>query len=178
MQQWWLNMRIGKGWEIVRQVPIFPFEARAWIPETFHPLLIRARSHLTRLKWHRRISQRVEEKEEECRSSLETWRPIITMVRTIRIDRWRGSMRRTHRCIPVFSIKLNMRWLQVHGGWMWRKAGVTMNTIYVCQSRCAATWDSGQINTFLLLTTLSPPVLASSRHLLSPPSLTLCPFHD
>lgn len=92
-----------------------------------------------------------------------------------RVDRCRGSMCRTHR-----RYRRSALCLQVHGGgggergeggWMWRKADVTMNTVYIC--RCAATWDGSQINTFLLLATPSPPasvllLLLLRYHLLSP----------
>lgn len=48
-----------------------------------------------------------------------------------------------------------------------------MNTRYThTQSRCAATWDTGQINTFLLLTIPLPILLLHLYLLLSSPSLT------
>jgi len=81
--------------------------------------------------------------------SLETHNNDIITVKKRDVDR------RIDQCVTLHAPTLPTRWwLQVHGGWTWRKADVTMNTVYIYQ--CGATWDSSQINTFLLLTTPFP----------------------
>lgn len=70
------------------------------------------------------------------------------------------SMRESRRRVARTDVTDQVVAFKFTRGWMWRKASGYNET------RCAATWDSSQINTFLLLG--RPPPILSSGHLLSP----------